>query len=132
MTSSKELKRLMKQYGPVALAFHSTVFLSTLGGFYAVLDYGFDVQSIVARIPFLAENTPHPTAGNLALAWGLTTCTGPVRGIMTITISPQIARTWWGREARRKLSDDNVAETAVTSSSVAEEQEKDSETGENK
>lgn len=107
MMSTKELKRLMKQYGPIALAFHSTVFLSTLGGFYAVVDYGFDVQSLVARIPFIAENVRNASAGNLAIAWALTTCTGPVRGIMTITISPRLARIWWGREARRKLEEDD-------------------------
>lgn len=101
--SAAELKRLMREYGTVALAFHSTVFLSTLGGFYSIVDYGFDVQSLVARIPIIAENMPHASAGNLAVAWGLTTVTGPFRGILTITLTPRIARLWWGREAKRKL-----------------------------
>lgn len=93
----------MKRYGPIALAFHSTVFLSTLGGFYAVADYGFDVQSLLATVPIIADNMPHPSAGNLAVAWGLTTCTGPLRAILTIMVSPRIARFWWGRDIRNKL-----------------------------
>lgn len=101
--SPKELKRLMKEYGPIALAFHSAVWLSTLGAFYSVVDYGFDIASLVGRVPIIAENMPHAGAGNLAVAWGLTTVTGPVRGIMTITLTPPLANFWWGRDAKRKL-----------------------------
>lgn len=101
--SAAELRRLMREYGPVAAAFHASVFFTTLGTFYSVIDYGLDVPSLVKDIPMIANNLPHPSAGNLAVAWGLTTLTGPVRAVMTITLTPRVARFWWGREARRKL-----------------------------
>lgn len=103
--SAAELKRLMKEYGPVAVSFHFSVFLTTLGSFYSLIDYGLDVAALVAHVPVIADNLPHPSAGNLALAWGLTAVTGPFRGIMTVTLTPRVARLWRGREAKRKLRD---------------------------
>lgn len=101
--SASELKRLMKEYGPIAVGFHFSVFLTTLGGFYSFIDYGLDVASLVKNTPFISDNLPHPSAGNLALAWGLTTVTGPFRGVMTVTLTPRVARLWRGCEAKRKL-----------------------------
>lgn len=101
--SAVELKRLVKEYGPIAVGFHFSVFLTTLGGFYSFIDYGLDVASVVKNLPFIADNLPHPSAGNLALAWGMTTVTGPFRGVMTVTLTPRVAKFWRGREANRKL-----------------------------
>lgn len=103
--SAEGLKRLMKEYGPVAVTFHASVFLATLGSCYSLIDYGLDVPSLVKNVPLIADNLPHPSAGNLALAWGLTTVTGPFRGIMTVTLTPRVAKLWWGREAKRRLKD---------------------------
>lgn len=103
--SAEGLKRLMKEYGPVAVSFHATVFLTTLGGFFSLVDYGLDVASLVKNVPVIANNLPHKSAGNLALAWALTTVTGPVRGVMTVTLTPRVAKLWWGRGAKRRLKE---------------------------
>ena len=103
--SATELKRLMKEYGPVAVSFHASVFLTTLGGFFSLVDYGLDVASLVKNFPVIANNLPHKSAGNLALAWALTTVTGPVRGLMTVTLTPHVAKLWWGRGAKRRLTE---------------------------
>ncbi|CAM9868628.1 unnamed protein product [Ascophyllum nodosum] len=108
--SRAELKRLMKEYGPVAATFHTTVFLATLGSFYSLTDYGLDVSLLVKDIPIIANNLPSPGAGKLAVAWGLTSVTGPVRALMTITLTPRVARFWWGREVKRKLKNASVGE----------------------
>lgn len=100
--SASELKRLMREYGPVAVTFHASVFFATLGGFYGLIDYGLDVTSLVQGFPVIANNLPNPSAGNLAVAWGVTTLTGPFRGVMTVTLTPRVARLWWGREAQRQ------------------------------
>lgn len=103
--SAAGLKRLVKEYGPVAVSFHATVFLTTLGGFFSLVDYGLDVASLVKNVPIIANNLPHKSAGNLALAWALTTVTGPVRGVMTVTLTPRVAKLWWGRGAKRRLKE---------------------------
>ncbi|CAN0541841.1 unnamed protein product, partial [Scytosiphon promiscuus] len=72
-------------------------------GFFSLVDYGLDVASLVKNVPVIANNLPHKSAGNLALAWALTTVTGPVRGVMTVTLTPRMAKLWWGRGAKRRL-----------------------------
>lgn len=103
VTTGAKIKQIMKKYGPVAVSFHASVFLTTLGSFYGLIDYGLDVASLVKNVPIIAHSLPHPGAGNIALAWALTTVTGPFRGVITVTLTPSIARLWrGGHKARRK------------------------------
>ncbi|CAM9740709.1 unnamed protein product [Choristocarpus tenellus] len=94
--SKEAVKRILRDYGVVAVVFHSAVFSVTLGSFFGALSQGVDMGSILAYAPLIAENLPSPSAGNLAVAWGLTTVTGPARGVLTITLTPRVARFWRG------------------------------------
>lgn len=123
MMSAAELRRLMREYGPIAVALHSGVFLGTLGSLYALVDYGVDVASILQRVPYLADNMPHPGAGTLAVAWGLTTVTGPVRALITITFTPRLARLFWGQMDKRRLQ--NVQAKTESKASESSQQEKE-------
>ncbi|CAM9603249.1 unnamed protein product [Scytosiphon promiscuus] len=101
--SGEYLKRFMKKYGRVAVAFHLSVFFTTLGTCYSLVDYGgLDMAVLVKDIPILADNLPPASAGNLAIAYGMTSAIGPPRAILTVTLTPRIAKFLEGREAKRR------------------------------
>lgn len=100
--SAEYLRRFLKKYGRVAVTFHISVFLATLGTCYSVVDYGgLDIPALVKDFPLLADNLPPASAGNLAIAYGMTSAVGPPRAVLTITLTPRIARFFSGREASR-------------------------------
>lgn len=101
--SAEYLKRFLKKYGRVAVTFHVSVFLATLGTCYSVVDYGgLDIPALVKNVPLLADNLPPASAGNLAIAYGMTSAVGPPRAVLTVTLTPRIAKFWSGREANRR------------------------------
>eukprot|EP00752_Nemacystus_decipiens_P012032 g10667.t1 len=101
--SAEYLKRFLKKYGRVAATFHISVFLATLGTCYTVVDYGgLDVTALVKDIPILADNLPPASAGNLAIAYGMTSAIGPPRAVLTILVTPRIAQFVAGRDAKRR------------------------------
>ncbi|CAI5712280.1 unnamed protein product [Peronospora destructor] len=86
------VKQVLKRYGRTAFLFHSTVFVSTLAGMYAAINQGVDLQSFAKRVPFVDLSKLDPDAGTLALAYLSTVATGPARGVLTIAVSPILAR----------------------------------------
>ncbi|EQC26965.1 hypothetical protein SDRG_15181 [Saprolegnia diclina VS20] len=80
----------MKQYGKVAVVVHSSVFVTTLGVAFSAIEYGIDIRE--AHIPFVDMSKIDPNAGTLLLAYLATVATGPVRGGLTIAVTPWIAR----------------------------------------
>ncbi|CAN0429677.1 unnamed protein product [Ectocarpus sp. 12 AP-2014] len=101
--TAEYLKRFMKKYGRVAATFHISVFLGTLGTCYSLVDYGgLDIAELVKDVPILADNLPPAGAGNLAIAYGMTSAIGPPRAVLTVTVTPRIARFLAGREERRR------------------------------
>ncbi|OQR96247.1 hypothetical protein ACHHYP_16547 [Achlya hypogyna] len=85
-----KLKDVMKQYGKVAVVVHSSVFLTTLGAAYTAIEYGIDIRQI--HVPFVDMSKIDPNAGTLLLAYLATVATGPLRGGLTIAVTPWIAR----------------------------------------
>lgn len=105
--SADYLKRFLKKYGRVAAGFHISVFLTTLGTCYTVVDYGgLDITALVKNIPILADNLPPASAGNLAVAYGMTSAIGPPRAVLTVMLTPKIAKFLAGREAQRRNEED--------------------------
>lgn len=101
--SAEYLKRFLKKYGRVAATFHISVFLTTLGTCYTVVDYGgLDITALVKNIPIIADNLPPASAGNLAVAYGMTSAIGPPRAVLTIIVTPKIAKFLAGRDAKRR------------------------------
>lgn len=101
--SAEYLKRFLKKYGRVAVAFHLSVFFTTLGTCYSVVDYGgLDIPALVKDIPILANNLPPASAGNLAIAYGMTSAIGPPRAVLTVLVTPKIAKMLDGRESKRR------------------------------
>ncbi|OQS07392.1 hypothetical protein THRCLA_00588 [Thraustotheca clavata] len=85
-----KLKDVMKQYGKVAVVVHSTVFVSTLGVAFTCIESGIDIRHV--KIPFVDMSKIDPNAGTFLLAYLATVATGPLRGGLTIAITPWIAR----------------------------------------
>ncbi|CAM9734827.1 unnamed protein product [Ectocarpus sp. 4 AP-2014] len=101
--TAEYFKNFMKKYGRVAATFHISVFLGTLGTCYSLVDYGgLDIAELVKDVPILADNLPPAGAGNLAIAYAMTSAIGPPRAVLTVTVTPRIARFLAGREERRR------------------------------
>jgi hypothetical protein len=100
---------IFKKYGTVALVFHSSVFLATLGGIYWGMTHGVAVEKLLSYIPWL-ESKPdlsgvpgYTKLGTLGLAYGMTLTTGPVRTILTIVCTPPIGRAVFGKQKRKAI-----------------------------
>ncbi|KAG5178556.1 hypothetical protein JKP88DRAFT_329071 [Tribonema minus] len=89
-------KHIMKEYGPVAATLHGSVFLTTLGGMYAALEKGLDINALLAQLPFIdgAALGSGGAGGQLAVAYGATLMTGPARTILTVVATPKVAHVW--------------------------------------
>ena len=89
------LTETLKQYGVTAVAFHSTVYVTTLGSFYFAIENGFDTSSMLEQyLNIKIEDMPIPeSAGNLALAYVSTAiATSLPRGMLTVAATPLLAK----------------------------------------
>ncbi|KAJ0401032.1 hypothetical protein P43SY_009912 [Pythium insidiosum] len=94
-----KVKHVLRTYGRTALAFHASLFVTTLSGSYAAIRYGLDIQTYLKKVPFIDLSKMDPDAGSLMLAYVSTLATGPARGALTIGVSPLLAR-WLARRHR--------------------------------
>jgi Protein of unknown function (DUF1279) len=91
--SPSHMKHMLKKYGPVAGVFHFTIWMSTLGGFYAAVKSGLDVSSFLSWLPFVEEEmlAKNAAAGQFAVAYAATMLTGPLRALLTISATPKVS-----------------------------------------
>lgn len=83
--------KAFKKYGTLGLGFHSAVFCATMGGFFGLLHVGVDIHKIFEL--FGLNPGVIPTEGSaIAVAWGLTILTGPVRLGLDAVAIPFIAK----------------------------------------
>ncbi|KAG5192456.1 hypothetical protein JKP88DRAFT_284283 [Tribonema minus] len=94
--SHENLLRFARKYGPVAGVVHSSVYVCTLGSMYTAIASGLDLTSLLAQIPLMDQDllTANAAAGHLAVAYGATMLTGPMRAVVTITATPAAADVW--------------------------------------
>uniref|UniRef100_M4BL64 DUF1279 domain-containing protein n=1 Tax=Hyaloperonospora arabidopsidis (strain Emoy2) TaxID=559515 RepID=M4BL64_HYAAE len=91
-SNTQRAKQVLKRHACTAFIFHSTVFASTLAGSYTAISHGVDLQALAKHVPFVDLTKLDPDAGTLALAYLSTLATGPVRGALTIAVTPLLAR----------------------------------------
>ncbi|KNC82219.1 hypothetical protein SARC_05486 [Sphaeroforma arctica JP610] len=92
----QEGPRILKMYGPIAAITYSTVWASTLAGFYLLTARGVDVMTIFNAVGLGSiGNRMEGEASNFLLAYTATTLTGPVRMALCIFITPGIHRATW-------------------------------------
>jgi Protein of unknown function (DUF1279) len=91
--SPSHMKHMLKKFGPVAGVFHFTIWLSTLGGFYAAVKSGLDVSSFLSWLPFVEEEmlAKNAAAGQFAVAYAAAMLTGPLRALLTISATPKVS-----------------------------------------
>ena len=96
---AKNVRELMKTYGPVAIGIYGTVYIGTLGLMYElvynnVIGVG-DAISLLQSTgldQYVDMTLIDKKTGDFALAWILTKFTEPIRLIGTLSITPPIAR----------------------------------------
>lgn len=77
---TEKLKKLMVEYGAVALATYYAIFFLVLGGAAIAIKLGFDIESAKGA------------AGLLGAAWLATKVTQPLRILATVALTPLIAK----------------------------------------
>ena len=100
------LRRLIRDYGYIALGIHLSVYLATLGSLFAALEADIlkagDARSWLKNIGadrFIDLEKVKPSAGNFALAWILAKFTEPMRLFITATVTPRLAVVLRGAKA---------------------------------
>lgn len=95
--NESRLRRLVRQYGPVAVGSYLVIYVSTLGMLYVAIKErwlgGYDIQSIVDWLG-VSEYMEHidPRKGDFAVAWIATKFTEPLRLALTVAVTPTVAR----------------------------------------
>ncbi|DAZ93749.1 TPA: hypothetical protein N0F65_007375 [Lagenidium giganteum] len=90
--AAARVKQVLKQYGKVALVFHSSVFVSTFAATYGAIHYGVDVRKQLDRVPFVDASRIDPEAGTVAIAYLATIATAPGRRLFaTVARKPVVA-----------------------------------------
>ena len=74
----EKLKKLMAEYGRIAITVYLSTFLLAMGGFTIAITRGFEVEGASA------------TAGTLGAAWVATKLTQPIRIAVTLALTPVI------------------------------------------
>ena len=92
LTLADRLKATVKLYGLTATAFHSSVYVLSLGTTFVAVRNGLDTAELLRSwgLGDHIEMIP-PEAGDLAAAWCICAVTGPARGVLTVAASPAIA-----------------------------------------
>ena len=103
------LKKLIDDYGYVALAVYWAIFLSTLGVFYIALERGVDVGALIERMGMEWGEAAEKT-GTVAVAYAATKILQPLRILLTLALVPPVG-TWWNK---RKAAGQETPETLET------------------
>ena len=87
---TERLKLLLAEYGRVAIILYFTIFFLVLAGFAIAISAGFDVEGA------------GETTGLIGAAWLATKVTQPIRIIVTLALTPLVARGWEWVKGKRK------------------------------
>ncbi|XP_065915355.1 protein FAM210B, mitochondrial-like [Dysidea avara] len=91
ITQIERVKQVLRDYGVVAVLFHTSMSLCVLGGMYTLVDHGVDVGKFLAYFGF--HNTATKGLSTFAAAYILYKFTLPIRAMITISCVPLIVRT---------------------------------------
>jgi len=94
-----KIKALAEKYGPVAFGTWFAIFFLTLGAFYLAIENGVMPAGAAGR------------TGTVAMAYGATQLTKPLRAVATIALTPVLAR-WFGYTGKPVAEPSEPAEVA--------------------
>ncbi|XP_069808916.1 protein FAM210B, mitochondrial [Dendropsophus ebraccatus] len=92
---TQQLKRVFKEYGGVAVAFHVGISLVSLGLFYALVSSGLDVPSLLLRVGFseaVVQSKLAAGTSTFVLAYAVHKLFAPVRISITVVSVPFLVR----------------------------------------
>lgn len=89
-TLTERLKALLAEYGPVAITLYFVIFGLVFAAFAVAISTGFDVEGA------------GQTTGLLAGAWVATKLTQPIRILVTLALTPLVAKGWDRLRGRRR------------------------------
>ncbi|KAG9464044.1 hypothetical protein GDO78_020581 [Eleutherodactylus coqui] len=92
---TQQLKRVFKEYGGVAVAFHVGISLVSLGVFYALVSSGLDVPSLLLKVGFseaLVQSKLASGTSTFVLAYAVHKLFAPVRISITVVSVPFLVR----------------------------------------
>lgn len=105
-------RQLIKEYGVVALGFHSTLWVATLAASYVVVSQGIDVMQLVDSVPFIEgfdveeyKSLVEPAYANFFVAYCFTALTGPVRIAIDVVATPWLASFPLVKSVSKQLED---------------------------
>mmetsp|Transcript_9667 Transcript_9667/g.17001 ORF Transcript_9667/g.17001 Transcript_9667/m.17001 type:complete len:237 (-) Transcript_9667:123-833(-) len=94
-----KIKLLIQQYGAVGMGVYGMVYVSTLGGIYFLADQDIIVAAdAIAMLKstgldhYVDMSGVNKKMGDFALAWILTKFTEPLRLVVSVSITPMVAR----------------------------------------
>lgn len=94
MPPKDRLKNLIKVYGPTAVVLHIALSLTFLGITYLVVLYGIDIPALLVKYDAVSEDYMRIIAngGSFGLAYALYKSMMPLRVLVTIGLTPIVAR----------------------------------------
>jgi len=94
-----KLRALVKEYGALGIGVYAGVYLSTLGSLFLAVDCGLlpagDALSMLRSVGadrLFDLDKLNPKTSNFAIAWILAKFTEPLRMLVTLAITPRLAR----------------------------------------
>ncbi|XP_056404226.1 protein FAM210B, mitochondrial isoform X2 [Hyla sarda] len=94
-SKTQQLKRVFKEYGGVAVAFHVGISLVSLGIFYALVSSGLDVPSLLLKVGFseaVVQSKLAAGTSTFVLAYAVHKLFAPVRISITVVSVPFLVR----------------------------------------
>ncbi|KAM4030440.1 protein FAM210B, mitochondrial [Anomaloglossus baeobatrachus] len=95
LSKTQQLKRVFKEYGGVAVAFHVGISLVSLGIFYALVSSGLDVPSLLLKVGFseaVVQSKLASGTSTFVLAYAVHKLFAPVRISITVVSVPFLVR----------------------------------------
>eukprot|EP01117_Protostelium_nocturnum_P009419 TRINITY_DN3360_c0_g1_i1.p2 TRINITY_DN3360_c0_g1~~TRINITY_DN3360_c0_g1_i1.p2 ORF type:complete len:113 (-),score=25.40 TRINITY_DN3360_c0_g1_i1:135-473(-) len=92
----RNIKDLIVKYGKIAFIVHISISTLTFLAFFALLNAGVDLPSLLAKVGYKLEvSNNHSLAATAIAAFVAQKLTSPPRILLTISITPFIAK-WFG------------------------------------
>ncbi|OCT62406.1 protein FAM210B, mitochondrial [Xenopus laevis] len=91
----KQLKKVFKEYGAVAVSFHVAISLVSLGIFYVIVSSGVDITSLLSKVGFseaVVQSKLAAGTSTFVLAYAIHKLFAPARISITLVSVPFIVR----------------------------------------
>ncbi len=92
----EQIKRLIEQYGKIAIVVHFSIMFLCIGGFAIAMRMGLDLENTEMFSGKLGS------MGTLGLAYAATKILQPIRIPITVVLTPIVAKKWPGKNNQER------------------------------